>query len=103
MKLNLKNNALIDLLARAGWTGAATGAALLIADGAARGVTHISIPEYKAAGLAAAAAALTALKTVVSNYLNTHQSLKSQVAALQAQVNANAETGLKAGPLPPAA
>ena len=103
MKLNLKNNALIDLLARAGWTGAATGAALLIADGAARGVTHISIPEYKAAGLAAAAAALTALKTVVSNYLNTHQSLKSQVAALQAQVNANAAVALPAGPLPPAA
>ena len=97
MKLNLKNNALIDLLARAGWTGAATGAALLIADGAARGVTHISIPEYKAAGLAAAAAALTALKTVVSNYLNTHQSLKSQVEALSKQLNA------QSGNVPPAA
>ena len=86
-----------DTLERAAYTAVATGAAILIADGAARGVTHISVADYKAAGVAALAGALTALKQFVVNYLNTHQSLKSQVEALSKQLNA------QSGNVPPAA
>jgi len=90
--------ALKDLLSRAGWTALQTAAALLLADGAAQGITHISIPEYKAAGVTALAAALSAGKTVVVNHLSTHQSLKSQVATLRAVL-----ATLAPPPAPPAA
>lgn len=80
-----------DTLERAVYTALATGGAILIADGAARGVTHISVADYKAAGVAALAGALTALKQFVVNYLSTHQSLQAQVTALQKQLAAQAK------------
>lgn len=77
-----------DALTRAGYTVLASGGALLLADGAAKGVTGISVADYKAAGVAALAGVLSLLKTTALNYLKTHQSLKSQVSALEAQVKA---------------
>ena len=70
------------------YTALATGAALLLADGAAKGVTHISMADWKAAVVAVASGALTGLKNLATNYLSTHQSLKAQVTALEAQVKA---------------
>lgn len=75
-----------DALTRAGYTVLATGGALLIADSAAKGVTHISMADYKAAGVAALAGILSLIKTTALNYLANHQSLKAEVAALTAQV-----------------
>ena len=75
-----------DALARAGYTVLATGGALLLADGAAKGVTGISVADYKAAGVAALAGILSLIKTAALSYLKTHQSLKAQVAALQADL-----------------
>lgn len=86
-----------DALARAGYTVLATGGALLLADGAAKGVTGISVADYKAAGVAALAGLLSLVKTAVITYLNTHQSLKAQVEALSKQLNA------QSGNVPPAA
>ena len=77
-----------EALARAGYTALQTGGALLLADGAAKGITGISVADYKAAGVAALAGILSLAKTGVVNYLKTHRSLKSQVTALQAQVKA---------------
>ena len=86
------NETLKDILTRAGYTVLATGGALLIADSAAKGVTHISMADYKAAGVAALAGLLSAGKTAALAYLATHKSLKAQLVALQAQVDAYAKT-----------
>ena len=76
---------------RSVYTAVASGAALLLADGAAHGLTGISVADWKAALVAVAAGLLTGAKNLVTNYLSTHQSLKSQVEALQAQVGAAAK------------
>lgn len=73
-------------LERSAYTALASGAALLLADGAAKGWTHISVGDWKTVGVSVAAGVLTAAKNVVTNYLSTHQSLRSQLEALQAQV-----------------
>jgi hypothetical protein len=85
------NISLAQNVERSVYTALASGAALLIADGAAKGWTGISVPDWKAALTAVAAGLLTGAKNVVTNYLSTHQSLKAQVAALTAQVNAKTE------------
>lgn len=82
------NTVIKDALARAGYTVLATGGSLLLADGAAHGLTGISVADYKAAGVAALAGLLSLAKTGALNYLNTHKSLKSQVTELQQQLAA---------------
>lgn len=76
----------LENLERSVYTAVATGASLLLADGAARGLTHISVADWKAALLAVGAGVLTGIKNVATNYLSTHQSLKVRVAALQSEV-----------------
>ena len=83
---------------RSAYTAVASGAALLLADGAAHGLTGISVADWKAALVAVAAGVLTGVKNVALNYLSTHQSLKSQVATLQADL-----AKLTPPPAPPAA
>ena len=83
---------------RSVYTAVASGAALLLADGAAHGLTGISVADWKAALVAVAAGLLTGAKNLGTNYLSTHQSLKSQVEALSKQLNK-----LTPPPAPPAA
>ena len=92
------NVSAVQNLERSAYTAVASGAALLLADGAAHGLTGISLADWKAALLSVAAGVLTAAKNVVTNYLSTHQSLKSQVATLQADL-----AKLTPPPAPPAA
>ncbi len=84
------NVTLAQNLERSAYTALAAGASLLLADGAAHGLTGISVADYKTALIAVAAGVLTGLKNLVTNYLSTHKSLASQVAALQAQLKAQA-------------
>ena len=86
---------------RSVYTAVASGAALLLADGAAHGLTGISVADWKAALVAVAAGLLTGAKNLVTNYLSTHQSLKSQVEALSKQLNA--QSGNVTPAAPPAA
>ena len=99
------NVTLVQNLERSAYTAVASGAALLLADGAAHGLTGISVADWKAALVAVAAGVLTGVKNVVLNYLSTHQSLKAQLAALQAQITALEPKAQEAAPkqtFPPA-
>ena len=97
------NVTLAQNLERSVYTAVASGASLLLADGAAHGLTGISVADWKAAVVAVAAGVLTGVKNVVTNYLSNHQSLRAQLVALQAQVNAAGKVVTSVDPVPPAA
>ena len=90
-------------LERSAYTAVASGAALLLADGAAKGLTGISMADWKTALIAVGAGILTGAKNIVITYLNTHKSLKSQVLALQTLVNLSETAHAAAAPPPPVA
>ena len=87
---------------RSVYTAVASGAALLLADGSAHGLTGISVADWKAALVSVAAGLLTGAKNLVTNYLSTHQSLRAQVLALQTLVNLQESAHAAANPVPPA-
>jgi hypothetical protein len=87
-KLTTAPATLAQNVERSVYTAVASAAALLLADGAAKGVTGISVPDWKAALTALGAGVLTAAKNAVIGYLANHKSLKAQVTALEAEVKA---------------